>query len=96
MQTVTTVGFGDFPAVSNIEKLYAIVWMVIGGTYYSFMISNLQGVATEKSNKSSLKSKLNTLNLFANETDLPSEIYSKLKRLFFIDKNNQDFIIFYY
>ena len=45
MQTLTTVGFGDIPSISNWEKIYAIIWMGIGGAFFSFMISNLQGAA---------------------------------------------------
>jgi len=44
MQTITTVGFGDISAISNEEKIYAIVLMVLGGAYYSFIISNLSGM----------------------------------------------------
>jgi hypothetical protein len=45
LQTLTTVGFGDIPAISNSEKIFAIVWMGIGGAFFSFMVSNLQGAA---------------------------------------------------
>ena len=33
MQTVTTVGFGDIPPRSNAERLFAILFMIIGLFY---------------------------------------------------------------
>ncbi len=82
MQTVTTVGFGDIPAVSNGEKIFAIFWMGVGAAYYSFVISNLQSLVSSQVEGWKLKSKLKILALFASETILPEELVHKLKRYF--------------
>ena len=39
-QTLTTVGYGDIPAVTWYEKLYAITWMLLGFCFYTYTIGN--------------------------------------------------------
>ena len=39
--TLTAVGYGDIVPETQTEKLFSFVWMVIGVTVYSFVISNL-------------------------------------------------------
>lgn len=46
-QTLTTVGYGDVPAVTDTEKLVAIVWMVFGVGFYSYTIGNFQTILNE-------------------------------------------------
>ena len=41
IQTVTTMGYGDVPAVTIIEKIIAILWMIVGVGFYSLTISNI-------------------------------------------------------
>jgi len=44
VQTITTVGFGDIPAVTIVEKIIAIMWMIAGVGFYSFTIGNLSSI----------------------------------------------------
>lgn len=41
LQTLTTVGFGDITIVSASERMFAIMWMVIGIAFYSYAIGNM-------------------------------------------------------
>ena len=41
LQTVLTVGYGDFPAVTSFEKLICIFWEMTGVGFYSYMIGNI-------------------------------------------------------
>jgi len=40
-QTLTTVGYGDIPAVTLYEKVYATLWMIGGFGLYSYTIGTL-------------------------------------------------------
>lgn len=40
-QTLTTVGFGDVSAVTVGERIFAIVWMLLGVAMYSYAIGNM-------------------------------------------------------
>jgi hypothetical protein len=44
VQTLTTVGFGDIPAVTIAEKIIAIGWMITGVGFFSFTIGNLSSI----------------------------------------------------
>lgn len=43
-QTLTTVGYGDIPAFTTVERVISIVWMLIGIAFYSFAIGNLSSI----------------------------------------------------
>lgn len=45
LQTITTIGFGNLTPQNNHELIFAIFWIALGGSYYSFTISNLQALA---------------------------------------------------
>lgn len=44
LQTLTTVGFGDIEPGSPIERVVAILWMVVGVIVYSFTIGSLSSI----------------------------------------------------
>lgn len=44
LQTLTTVGFGDMTIKSVNERLFAIVWMILGVAFYSYAIGNLTNI----------------------------------------------------
>ena len=41
IQTVTTVGYGDFALTSSTEYIIAIIWITVGCNIYAFAISNV-------------------------------------------------------
>lgn len=43
-QTLTTVGYGDIPPKTLLERIFANIWMVIGVGFYSFTIGNLSTI----------------------------------------------------
>ena len=46
MTTITTVGYGDICPENDLERLYAIASMVIGGAFYGFLIGNITAIVT--------------------------------------------------
>ncbi|KRW98530.1 Cyclic nucleotide-binding protein [Pseudocohnilembus persalinus] len=79
LQTLTTVGFGNVPAITVGEKIFAIIWMGIGGAFFSFMISNLQGAADENQD-TSINSKFNRLLMLQNELKIPNHLLVQIKK----------------
>ncbi len=43
-QTITTVGFGDIPAVTELELGLALIWMILGVAFYSYVIGNFSSM----------------------------------------------------
>lgn len=46
MMTMTTVGYGDVPMRTDLERMYAIVAMIIGGGFYGYVIGVVTTVLT--------------------------------------------------
>ena len=44
LQTVTTVGYGDFTCQTTTEYVFAIIWMTIGVNFYSLTIGNVSSI----------------------------------------------------
>lgn len=42
LQTLVTVGFGDFPAITIAEIIICIAWMYVGVFFYSFLVGAIQ------------------------------------------------------
>lgn len=61
-QTLTTVGYGDISAVTTVEMILALSWMIFGVSFYSFTIGNLSSIIASIDEKNAvLQSKINTL-----------------------------------
>jgi hypothetical protein len=43
-QTLATVGFGDIPAKTNYERVFALMAMIIGIGFYSYTIGNMTSI----------------------------------------------------
>jgi hypothetical protein len=39
--TLTTVGFGDINGRTNAERIFAILWILVGISFYSIMFGNM-------------------------------------------------------
>lgn len=44
IQTVTTVGFGDFPARTVPEMTLSVLWMIFGVGFYSYVMGNFSSM----------------------------------------------------
>ena len=49
--TVTTVGFGDVSAVTNLERVVTTLLMAAGATYYAYLVGSISNII-EKYGKS--------------------------------------------
>jgi len=53
IQTLTTVGYGDVHAVTTLEKVMSLIWMIFGVGFYSFTIGNLSSIINSINAKAS-------------------------------------------
>lgn len=82
-QTLTTVGFGDIAAKSLIERIFAIMWMIIGVGFYSYAIGNVGTILSNMDRRlSELKDKMNIFNDFCLKVSLPLFVKEKVLRFF--------------
>lgn len=79
VQTLTTVGFGDIPAVTITEKIIALAWMITGVGFFSFTIGNLSSILANIDIKAQkLQAKMNTLSEFSKNNKLPDITATKI------------------
>ena len=65
LQTITTVGFGDISPKNPSERIFAIIWMIIGVAFYSYAIGNMTNlIATMDASNEELQAKLSILKEF--------------------------------
>lgn len=82
-QTLTTVGYGDIGAQTLTERIFAIMWMIIGVGFYSFAIGNVGTILSNMDRRlSELKNKMNIFNDFTLKVHLPIFLKEKILRFF--------------
>eukprot|EP00928_Gymnodinium_smaydae_P099194 TRINITY_DN9397_c0_g4_i1.p1 TRINITY_DN9397_c0_g4~~TRINITY_DN9397_c0_g4_i1.p1 ORF type:complete len:745 (+),score=88.97 TRINITY_DN9397_c0_g4_i1:61-2235(+) len=47
MTTLTTVGYGDLVPKSDSERIYAMLAMIVGGSFYGYIIGSITSVVTD-------------------------------------------------
>jgi hyperpolarization activated cyclic nucleotide-gated potassium channel 1 len=80
--TLTTVGYGDITAYTELEMIFAILWMLFGAGFYSYTIGSLSSfLASIDYRETILREKLNAANSFATETGITAEVKKKVVNL---------------
>jgi hyperpolarization activated cyclic nucleotide-gated potassium channel 1 len=78
--TLTTVGYGDISARTELEMLIAMCWMMFGVGFYSFVVGSFTSALTSLDSKSLLtQERLQIVHLFAKDTGLREELVKKLE-----------------
>jgi len=78
--TLATVGYGDITPYTEAERLFAMMWMMVGICFNSFMISSLTTLLSSlNSTNNDLKEKLGAIEQLARETKLKPSLARKLR-----------------
>ena len=65
LYTLTTVGFGDIQFSTMTERIFAILWMIVGVAFYSYAIGNMTSMITSIDSKNEvLSAKMSVLKEF--------------------------------
>ena len=98
LTTVTTVGYGDINAGTNIERVYNLFLMSFGVIMYSFAIGSLSSIVSTLDDKTAeMNQKLQILSSIKKEFNLDVEIYDKVRKVIKYDlsrnqKDKMDFL----
>ena len=88
VQTLSTVGYGDYPARTIPELLLCVVWMFAGVTFYSFLVGSINShIASATKDTESLAFKLQQLDDFKQQTNFDSQLFYAVKQFL---QNNYD------
>lgn len=81
--TLATVGYGDIVPCNNLEKIYCIIAMLIGGGIFAFNINKLSYIFGDISkNSREIKGNLKILNQMMMRKKLNSNLQSKIRNYF--------------
>ena len=81
LMTLTTVGFGDISVKTTSERVFAILWMIVGVAFYSYAIGNMTSMITSMDSKNEeLTQKMSVLKEFKFRTQMPNSMFWKIKR----------------
>ena len=88
------MGYGEIPAVTNQEKILAILWMVFGVGFYSFTIGNVQTIINEIDVREyKMRIKLDTLLEFAKRNqNLPEVLFKDIQSYIKNNSFNEEII----
>lgn len=77
--TITTVGYGDITPITNAEKLYTILTMLVGLGFYGFLIGNIASLLTEREPaREHYEENLKRLSNIVKYRSLPTELEHKV------------------
>lgn len=80
ISSLSTVGYGDIHAFSNLERIFSICWMLFGVYFLSFVIGSLTAMLNNMDTKESiLASKLAAIDEFAKETMMEKSVKIRLQ-----------------
>lgn len=78
--TLTTVGYGDISAGTDLEIFFAIIWMGFGLCFFSFTIGSLSSMLSNIDTKeNALMNKLAIIDEFAKEASLKRDLKFRLR-----------------
>ena len=81
LQTITTVGYGTITLTNSLEKMYAIIVIIIGATIYSFIVGSISsGVHSNEEKTIMLQNKLKALRQMGSSANLPDELLGRIER----------------
>jgi len=80
LQTLTTVGYGNFGQGNLYELNINLLWMFFGVGYYTFLIGSVTSmISAELENTESLNYKLKVLEDFYKESGMDDELMNKIR-----------------
>ena len=78
--TMSTVGYGDIAAVTEVEMILSILWMTTGVVFFSFVIGSLSSmIANFDSKESALNQKLSFIDEFAKASNIEKDLVLRLR-----------------
>jgi CRP-like cAMP-binding protein len=78
--TITTVGYGDINASTDLEYGISIIAMLLGVSFYSYAIGNMAAIMTNSDSRANaLREQLDTLNAWMRDTHMPVEMQERLR-----------------
>ena len=77
---MSTVGYGDITGKTDFERTLSIIIMLFGVCFFSFVIGSMASMISRQDSKEAvLNQKMNIIDEFATESNLPRDIKMRLR-----------------
>lgn len=81
--TLTTVGYGDINSYLPQEKLYSIVCMIMGVSWYAYIVSSMSSIMSSFDRKNAhIRERFEELNEFMRDANLPLNMCKRIRSYF--------------
>lgn len=81
ISTLTTVGFGDITARTNVEIFFAIFLMICGSTFFAYTTATVSSIITSMDvQETDLRNKMDRLRLFIKSVKLSGDLTKRVTR----------------
>merc|ERR1719428_1077663 len=92
--TMSTVGYGYFTPTSSMERGYTIFAMIVGASFYGYMIGNITSIVAEgDANAKAYYDKMKRISAWCDHQEFPRILRRRIRRYFksyFSDKSALD------
>jgi CRP-like cAMP-binding protein len=92
--TTATVGYGDFVPTTNMERMYTVFAMIVGATFYGYMIGIITSqVAEGDAHAKAYYEKMKKISAWCDHQEFPRVLRRRVRRyfkLYFADKSALD------
>jgi len=79
IETLTTVGYGETTALTNAQKIYAMIIMLAGVGVYGFIIGNVANLLSKRNPaRNQFFNNLEQLKVFVNYRNIPFSLQKKI------------------
>merc|ERR1712232_210852 len=83
MTTLTTVGYGDITPSSDAERAYTMLAMVVGGSFYGYIVGTITSmVSINDLNSSAYWERMDLIQAWMDHHRLPADMRRLLRRYF--------------
>jgi len=81
--SITTIGYGDVVATTSTEQMFAILFMLIGGGVYAYVVGGICGIfASLNQELNDFHTAVDNLNSYMREMNCPPELAADLRNYF--------------
>jgi len=80
MTTMTTVGYGDITPSSDWERVFAMIGMAVGGSFYGYVIGNISSIVSNRDlNRAAYQQRLDNLQAWLEHHRFPKKMRRRIR-----------------
>jgi len=81
MTTITTVGYGDITPASDGERFFAMIAMVVGGSFYGYVIGTISSIIANRDlNRARFQERMDEVQAWLDHNRFPAPIRRRIRR----------------